>query len=774
MYVALKRMLAWLCLGLCGTIASLADDPSNQSEDLITPSVIGGTNAPLNKYPWVVALVGRPGSVNGELHEKQFCTGVLIHPYWVLTAAHCVSDLQSYEYLAVAAGNGNLQEGSMNEHVVDLVVRHHYYAPEIDLEADVALVRLMEPVLDRAPIAINFDDDLDEDRDAGRILGWGRTNNNFDAPDQVKRLQEASLPIPDRALANSAAHFNGALSETMIAAGKGSPLTSGFVGDSGGPFVMENVGPEDYVLLGITSWGYTCDLDTTPYTVFGSVSQHTDWIDSVISPDNLELNEASLFAKYKEVETLENKVQPQPFAENGTLGFSLELPMNGRSDLRLEEGVQDDRFGDPILSFSEVDAFSPLEDGWNFDYERGVLERKVKSSSTETDQYFLRIEQEAGISPRPGPYPLSPGMLASGKRLAESSLFGDRTIWFELLGHQAGDLITFTGWSPGYIGMAIVECDGDQTRLAAKNFEQDGSYPWGTHLLDVRAKKGMRYYGIVHESNSFEVSCWVNLDRKEIRLNEPIFGTLGVSDMRTPRNGHFCEFFEMHDKSRQDLLVELYSDFDGTIELIELESGKVLSTADDVNGSGTESLVFYHKDTDKSLGIRIMNTNSNEIGDYRIEFKRFSKPRGLRVGASSQSALMESSESQYIEGQTVYIDDWDLEGLTAGRRTYVSVEGVGGHNPQFAILDVTGRETVFEGFSICPDDSVASFVPASGRNYVLLIAGIEGDLNRNYKVTSSRNPIILSTNLEGEKVKRPMFPMNMQSVISNSGAMDPH
>ena len=760
----LRRARLGTCLGLCGAGVLFAHGSSNSEADLLKPYVIGGTDAPLDKYPWAVALVGRSAS-DGEMHEKQFCTGVLVHPYWVLTAAHCVSDLESYDYLAVAVGNGNLQEGSMSERVVDLVIRHHYYVPAIDREADVALLRLREPVLDRAPIAINLDDQLDRIRGEGRILGWGKTNQNFNEPDQVKRLQEAILPIADRALVNSAAHFDGRLTETMFAAGKASPLTSGYPGDSGGPFVIENVGSEDFVLLGITSWGYTCDLDTTPYGVFGSVSKHSDWIASVISPDNLEFDEALRFAKYKEVETLENRVELRPQVGNGKLGFSLEQSMNGRSNLRLTEGTIDYWIFDPELRFHRLRGFSPLDQNWYFDYEREVLQRKIEPTSIAEDRFLLKVEHAAGISPRPGPYPLSPGMLASGNQLSDMSFWGKRTIWFELLGHQVGDLLTFSGWSPGDIGLAIVECGGEQTNLVAKNFTRNRSSPHGSQSLEVAVKHGMRYYGIVHESHSFEVTSWVNLDRKEIKLNKPVSGTLDASDTRTPREGHFSEFFEMHDKSRQALQVDLYSDFDGTLQLIELESGKILLKANNVDRNKTESLIFYHKHADKSIGVRILNTNYKEMGNYRIEFKAFSKPRELRVGATSRSALMESSESQYLNGRTVYFDYWDLEGLTPNRRTYVSVEGIGSYAPSFAILDMTGRNTVFEGFSVCPDDSVASFVPVAGKRYVLGIAGMEESLNENYKVSCSTTPIVLSTTIEGNPVKKPKFPMDMRAVI---------
>ena len=45
---------------------------------------IGGGDAPVNGYPWMVMLATRPGG-------DQFCGGAVINSRWVATAAHCVS-----------------------------------------------------------------------------------------------------------------------------------------------------------------------------------------------------------------------------------------------------------------------------------------------------------------------------------------------------------------------------------------------------------------------------------------------------------------------------------------------------------------------------------------------------------------------------------------------------------------------------------------------------------------------------------------------------------
>ena len=48
--------------------------------------IVGGTQAQKDSWPWQAMLVGAGGG-------SQYCGGSLIDENWVLTAAHCVSDI---------------------------------------------------------------------------------------------------------------------------------------------------------------------------------------------------------------------------------------------------------------------------------------------------------------------------------------------------------------------------------------------------------------------------------------------------------------------------------------------------------------------------------------------------------------------------------------------------------------------------------------------------------------------------------------------------------
>ncbi|XP_042300290.1 acrosin-like [Sceloporus undulatus] len=45
--------------------------------------IVGGTQAPAGKWPWVVSV---------QTSTFHFCGGSIIHPWWVLSAAHCFTD----------------------------------------------------------------------------------------------------------------------------------------------------------------------------------------------------------------------------------------------------------------------------------------------------------------------------------------------------------------------------------------------------------------------------------------------------------------------------------------------------------------------------------------------------------------------------------------------------------------------------------------------------------------------------------------------------------
>uniref|UniRef100_A0A8I3NM17 Kallikrein 1 n=3 Tax=Canis lupus familiaris TaxID=9615 RepID=A0A8I3NM17_CANLF len=131
--VTMWFLVLCLALSLAGTGAA----PPVQSR------IIGGWDCTKNSQPWQAALY----------HYSKFqCGGVLVHPEWVLTAAHCIND--NYQ---LWLGRYNLFEHEDTAQFVQVresfphpefnlsLLKNHTRLPEEDYSHDIMLLRLAEP-----------------------------------------------------------------------------------------------------------------------------------------------------------------------------------------------------------------------------------------------------------------------------------------------------------------------------------------------------------------------------------------------------------------------------------------------------------------------------------------------------------------------------------------------------------------------------------------------------------------------------------------------------
>uniref|UniRef100_A0A672ZH06 Peptidase S1 domain-containing protein n=1 Tax=Sphaeramia orbicularis TaxID=375764 RepID=A0A672ZH06_9TELE len=178
--------------------------------------IIGGTEVKPHSMPFMALLE----------NKDPVCGGILIHPKWVLTAAHCDKSL-------------------------DKPVKQTKTVQCLSL-----------PKSSRDP--------------AGKsrcvVAGWGKTKNNAIKGSDV--LRSVNVTVIDRRTCNSQDYYNlkPFITGDMICAGSDGTNS----GDSGGPLLCNGV------LTGVASFGYKCGLIKKPGVYAYLSDRQLSWIKKTI------------------------------------------------------------------------------------------------------------------------------------------------------------------------------------------------------------------------------------------------------------------------------------------------------------------------------------------------------------------------------------------------------------------------------------------------------------------------------------------------------------
>ncbi|XP_031831789.1 proclotting enzyme [Nomia melanderi] len=230
--------------------------------------IVGGHNAEPGEWPWIAALFNA---------GRQFCGGSLIDDRHILTAAHCVSNMNPWDVarLTVRLGDYNIKTHTEIRHIerrVKRVVRHRGFNLRT-LYNDVALLTLSEPVPfteQIRPICLPSGSQLYSGKTA-TVIGWGSLRESGPQP---AILQEVSIPIWTNSECKSkyGAAAPGGIVDSFLCAGR--VAKDSCSGDSGGP-LMVNDGR--WTQVGIVSWGIGCGKGQYP-GVYTRVTHFLPWI----------------------------------------------------------------------------------------------------------------------------------------------------------------------------------------------------------------------------------------------------------------------------------------------------------------------------------------------------------------------------------------------------------------------------------------------------------------------------------------------------------------
>lgn len=230
----------------------------------------GGRPTAQGEYPFAVYLeIASGGAIRGS------CTGSLIGARWVLTAAHCVTDIRApgsplHPAVSVSALIGSadrvaLAPGARVLQSTDVFKNASFAVDRNGLRNDLALVRLPEAVPQRAVSLLGpASAALAAPGTVATTMGWGLLGSTSAPPAQVLHANDAPiLSDPQCAAADPFAAFDAAL---MLCAGSVPPEPEAggtCPGDSGGPLVVP--GPGGVLRqAGIVSWGVDPTCQTGP------------------------------------------------------------------------------------------------------------------------------------------------------------------------------------------------------------------------------------------------------------------------------------------------------------------------------------------------------------------------------------------------------------------------------------------------------------------------------------------------------------------------------
>lgn len=261
--------LGTLALATFSTFTQAADLRVQLKKQQNLPRIIGGVPATEGERPWMVSL---------QFYGEHVCGASVIDRRWVLTAAHCVEDLQDGDIanLSIRTNLVDLQDSQAGEqHSVKAVFNNPGYAQGDS--TDIALLELNTSVSDLTPsIALATPAIMLASGQPGStasVSGWGNTSTTGEVfPNE---LMEVQVPLVSNEVCNSSEAYNGQIQDTEICAGFSQGGKDSCQGDSGGPLVIRHEG--EYVQAGVVSWGDGCALPNK-YGVYARVAAFNDWI----------------------------------------------------------------------------------------------------------------------------------------------------------------------------------------------------------------------------------------------------------------------------------------------------------------------------------------------------------------------------------------------------------------------------------------------------------------------------------------------------------------
>ncbi len=248
----MKKLLFLLPILASCSVATVSED-NNASEE----KIISG-----QKEALFAGVVGLGGSTYIT------CTGTLIAPNVVITAAHCIQSTMS-NFVAYPIGQaqvGGVYGANTNQsaRIIDYVIHQNWkgYVGE-DQSHDLAMLYLSNPLRGVEVYEIAYGQGTDYIGQNAKAIGYGKTDANNDNTTGIKMSTMLSIESNNQGVFKSVASSS---NESICQ------------GDSGGPLMIAD--QTSYKLLGVASFVYG-RCNSSSWHV--DVTRHVDWIMSNIN-----------------------------------------------------------------------------------------------------------------------------------------------------------------------------------------------------------------------------------------------------------------------------------------------------------------------------------------------------------------------------------------------------------------------------------------------------------------------------------------------------------
>ncbi|KAG8519155.1 Transmembrane protease serine 9 [Galemys pyrenaicus] len=227
--------------------------------------IVGGSAAGHGEWPWQVSLWLR--------RREHRCGAVLVAERWLLSAAHCFDVYGDPKQWAALLGTPLLSGADGQLARVAHIYKHPFYNL-YTLDYDVALLELAEPV--RAsrlvrPICLPGPTPRPPDGTRCVITGWGSVR---EGGSMARQLQKATVRLLSEQTCRR--FYPVQISSRMLCAGFPHGGVDSCSGDAGGPLACREPSGQ-WVLTGVTSWGYGCGRPHFP-GVYTRVAAVRGWI----------------------------------------------------------------------------------------------------------------------------------------------------------------------------------------------------------------------------------------------------------------------------------------------------------------------------------------------------------------------------------------------------------------------------------------------------------------------------------------------------------------